>query len=64
MPYKGTAEYYDLTVDGKTYPDFVWWYRHPTHESDRIEGLLAFYNEKVDVFVDGELRERPRTPFS
>jgi len=63
-PYKGTAEYYALTVGESTYPDVAWWYRHPTHESDRIEGLLAFWNERVDLSVDGELQERPKTKFS
>jgi hypothetical protein len=28
-----------------------------------IAGLIAFYNERVDVFVDGELAERPSTHF-
>ena len=29
-----------------------------------IAGLIAFYNEKVDVFLDGELQARPVTHFS
>jgi hypothetical protein len=29
-----------------------------------IAGLVAFYDEKVDVVVDGRRRPRPRTPFS
>lgn len=63
-PYKGTAEYYSVTVDGTTYGDIVWWYRHPVPESQAIAGLVAFYDEKVDVYVDGELQERPKTIFS
>jgi phosphotransacetylase len=35
---------------------------HP--ESQKIAGLVSFFNEKVDVYVDGELQERPRTKFS
>jgi hypothetical protein len=27
-------------------------------------GLAAFYNEKLELYLDGELQERPRTPFS
>jgi uncharacterized protein (DUF427 family) len=63
-PYKGTAEYYTATVDGTEHPDIAWWYRHPARESAGIAGLVAFWDEKVDVEVDGVVLERPRTPFS
>jgi uncharacterized protein (DUF427 family) len=63
-PYKGTATYWDLTVGEKTYRDFVWSYRSPLPESQKIIGLACFYNEKVDLYLDGELQERPRTHFS
>jgi uncharacterized protein (DUF427 family) len=63
-PYKGTAEYYSLTVNGTTYDNTVWWYRHPTLESVEIAGYVCFFNERVDLYVDGELQERPKTPFS
>jgi hypothetical protein len=33
-------------------------------ESQKIAGLIAFYNEKVDIHVDGAVRERPVTKFS
>ena len=63
-PYKGTAEYYSVTIDGTTHEDIVWWYRHPTHESDGIAGLVSFYNEKVDITLDGTRLERAHTHFS
>ena len=63
-PYKGTAEYYSVTAGDTTYDDIVWWYRHPIPESQAIAGLVAFYDERVDVYVDGELQERPKTIFS
>jgi len=63
-PYKGTAEYYSLEVHGTTYDNLVWWYRHPTLESVKIAGYVCFYNERVDLYVDGELQPRPRSPFS
>lgn len=62
-PYKGTANYYNLEVDGNTHEDFVWIYRSPLPESQKIAGLVAFLNEKVDLYVDGELQERPQTKF-
>jgi uncharacterized protein (DUF427 family) len=63
-PYKGTASYWSVTVNGKTYDDIVWGYPSPVAECPKIEGLACFYNEKVDVYVDGELQERPTTPWS
>jgi len=63
-PYKGTAEYWSVTIDGEVYEDLVWSYRTPVHESAKIAGLVSFYNEKVDIYVDGVLQPRPATKFS
>jgi uncharacterized protein (DUF427 family) len=63
-PYKGDANYWSLRVGEKIYKDFVWVYRRPIPEIPKIENLLCFYNEKVDLYVDGELQERPISPFS
>ncbi|MER6947659.1 DUF427 domain-containing protein [Nonomuraea sp. NPDC000554] len=59
-PYKGTAEYW--SVNG--HADLAWSYRTPFPESQKIAGLISFYNEKVDIYLDGELQERPATKFS
>jgi uncharacterized protein (DUF427 family) len=63
-PYKGWASYWHVVVDGRRYEDLVWTYRSPFPESQKIQGLLCYYNEKVDLTVDGESLGRPRTPFS
>ncbi|KAF6824982.1 DUF427 domain-containing protein [Colletotrichum musicola] len=63
-PYKGDAEYYHVLINGEEHKDLVWYYRLPTHESAAIAGLLSFYNEKVDIILDGQLLERPKTFFS
>ena len=63
-PYKGTASYWHLDLDGRRYDDFVWCYRAPLPESQKITGRVCFYNEKVDLVVDGQLLDRPRTKFS
>lgn len=47
------GSYYNITVNGKEMKDAVWYYKYPTAESGMIAGRLCFYNEKVDVFVDG-----------
>jgi uncharacterized protein (DUF427 family) len=63
-PYKGTATYWSLDAGERRYDDFVWIYRAPLPESQKIAGLACFYNEKVDLYIDGELQQRPRTPFN
>ncbi|QIS08456.1 DUF427 domain-containing protein [Nocardia arthritidis] len=63
-PYKGTAEYWSVRVGDKEHKDIVWGYRTPLPESQKVAGLVCFYNEKVDIYVDDVLQERPRTPFS
>ena len=57
-PYKGLAQYYNVTVGGEVYKDVIWWYEYPTTESAGIQGLVCFYNEKVDTFIDGVLEEK------
>ncbi len=42
-PWKGTASYYSLSVDGETNPDAVWCYADPKPEADEIRGRLAFW---------------------
>jgi len=58
-PYKGTAGYWSVQVGDKLYEDLVWIYRSPLPESQKIAGLAAVYNEKVDIYLDGVLQERP-----
>jgi uncharacterized protein (DUF427 family) len=63
-PYKGkTTGYWSVRVSGDHHKDLAWSYSFPTRELLPIAGLIAFYNERVDVFVDGELAERPITHF-
>ena len=63
-PYKGTAQYWNVEMGGETHPDIVWGYRTPVEESMRVAGLVSFYNEMVDIFLDGVLQDRPKTVFS
>ena len=64
-PYKGTTGgYWTATIDGRTYPDVAWTYTFPSRDLLPITGLIAFYNERVDLIVDEELAERPKTHFS
>ena len=62
-PYKGMATYWSIEVSGNHHDDFVWCYRTPLPESQKIAGLACFYNEKVDLYLDEKLEERPKTKF-
>ena len=49
-PYKGTTSgYWTAQLGEATYPDVAWSYDFPTHQILPIAGLVAFYNEKVDI---------------
>ncbi|KAI9000603.1 DUF427-domain-containing protein [Trametes punicea] len=64
-PYKGIANYYSVQLpSGDIVNDVVWWYRTPQLECAEIKGCVAFYNEKVDIYVDGVLQARPESPWS
>jgi uncharacterized protein (DUF427 family) len=63
-PYKGVASYYSVEAGGEHVEDLIWYYPEPISEAAKIKGLLAFFNEKVDLEVDGEEHERPRTQWS
>jgi uncharacterized protein (DUF427 family) len=63
-PYKGVAVYWSLRLGDSTVEDIVWSYPLPIPECPKVENLLSFYNEKVDIWVDGELQPRPVTPWS
>jgi uncharacterized protein (DUF427 family) len=52
-PYKGQASYWSVDVDGDVREDAAWSYPTPLPESERVAGLVCFYPDRVDVFVDG-----------
>jgi uncharacterized protein (DUF427 family) len=63
-PYKGAAESWDVRIGEAVHENLAWCYPAPLPESQKVAGLMAFYNEKVDLFVGGVLQERPSTHFS
>ena len=60
-PYKGEARYYSVFAGGEVFPDLAWYYRYPTAEAAKIANRVCFPQGKVDLYVDGELEEKPRT---
>jgi uncharacterized protein (DUF427 family) len=63
-PYKGQAEYWSAQVGDRLEKDVAWSYPTALPESERIIGLVSFYNERVDLVIDGERLEQPHTKFS
>lgn len=62
---QGVANYYSVRLpDGTEEKDSVWWYRNANPECIQINGLVAFYDEKLDVYIDGVLQERNLSPFN
>jgi uncharacterized protein (DUF427 family) len=64
-PYKGrTTSYWSASVGATTLEDVAWSYAFPTREMLPIAGLIAFLNERIDVFIDGVEQARPVTHMS
>ena len=63
-PYKGQAQSWSVRLGERLHENLAWSYPTPLPESQRIAGLLAFYNEKVDLYLDGVRQQRPSTKFS
>jgi uncharacterized protein (DUF427 family) len=62
-PYKGTASYWSVVQGDRVSKNVVWGYPGPYNVAAKIEGLVCFYNEKVDLIVDGVPLDRPVTGF-
>jgi uncharacterized protein (DUF427 family) len=58
--YKGEASYLSLAGEA----DVAWTYAAPLREAAEVTGRIAFFNEHVDIVVDGTPLERPVTPWS
>lgn len=62
--YKGHASYLSPLVDGREVADLAWTYQQPLPEAAVVAGLVACFDERVDLVLDGVRRERPVTPWS
>lgn len=63
-PYKGEANFFSARVGDGLAQDIAWTYVLPRPESTPIAGLICFYNERVDIDIDGERQTRPRSHFA
>jgi uncharacterized protein (DUF427 family) len=62
--YKGFASYWSAVVNGRIHSDVAWTYENPLIDATDVTGLIAFFDERVDVIRNGERRARPVTPWS
>jgi uncharacterized protein (DUF427 family) len=53
-----------MRIGDRLVEDLVWTYRDPQHDATPVADHLCFFNERVDLEVDGERMERPRTQWS
>ena len=58
--YKGEASYWSLGGED----DVAWTYPAPLREAQEVTDHICFFNEMVDIVVDGTPLERPVTPWS
>ena len=63
-PYKGLARYWSVRVGETVVPDVAWSYPEPIAENPKIRDLVCFFNERVDLVVDGRSVPRPVSPWS
>ena len=54
-PYKGEASYWSVLG----LEDVAWSYEQPRPDAVAVAGLVSFWDHRVDVFLDGQLRGRP-----
>lgn len=62
--YKGQASYWSVAPGGGQLDDIAWTYEDPLHDATQVRGLVAFFDERIDVSLDGVRLERPITPWS
>jgi uncharacterized protein (DUF427 family) len=62
--YKGVASYRHVRAGGAVHEDLAWTYPDPEHDGEPVRGLIAFFNERVDLEVGGSPQERPLTQWS
>jgi uncharacterized protein (DUF427 family) len=63
-PYKGHASYWSVDAGERRHEDIAWTYASTLPETGQLAGLVAFFDERVDMILDDERRERPGGVYS
>jgi uncharacterized protein (DUF427 family) len=58
-PYKGDAAYYTVLMDGQFAENAVWTYEAPFPAMSEIEGRLAFYPDRIEVYAVDDAAVNP-----
>ena len=61
--YKGVASYFSVRAGDQLLENVAWMYPEPRHDASAVHDLVCFFNEAVDLDLDGERQERPQTPW-
>ena len=59
--YKGRASYFSVPEGPR---DVAWTYHEPLHDAEPVRDRICFFDERLDMIVDGKRRDRPVTPWS
>ena len=59
--YKGHASYWSVRLPSGLKENIAWTYREPRHDAQAVGGRVAFFDEHVDLEVDGRPTARPKT---
>jgi uncharacterized protein (DUF427 family) len=62
--YKGHATYWSVRLPSGLHENIAWTYLEPRHDALAVGGRVAFFDEQVDLEVDGQPQPRSRTPWS
>jgi uncharacterized protein (DUF427 family) len=62
--YKGVASYFSVRAGDELLENIAWTYPEPRHDAGAVQDYVCFFNEAVDLDVDGEREERPQTPWA
>lgn len=59
-PYLGAATHWNVRVGEKVHHDLAYTYRTPLAGCEKIAGLVSFYDDKAELYLDGVQHERPQ----
>ena len=61
---QGHASYWSVRVGDGSRANLAWTYEQPRRDAEPVRDMVCFFNEQVDLELDGEVGERPVSPWS